>query len=296
MSCESQCEWSQKRPKPLTRQTHQHSPKDGTHVQTPALLAVSAHALHRAGVDHQRDAGRGHDDRGQQRDGGLHHEMQNRIHGILSDVVVRGPQPRRHARRRRGTWSRSARWRRHDRGHDAHGRRAGDAQLPVRRQLDHAAGAADRHRRDDAEPGERFQQVSAASGEPRADELRAARRRLRHARPPGAARTRPSAQQMADGRLGASPRTMAKLRSHRGRRRSGPRPNAAAAASRRRERSRSGRRSVRGTIAASADEPENASSIRPRSSTPGIVLGIAMASYRDSATARTVSSSCPATT
>ena len=42
------------------------------HVQTAALLAVSAHALYRAGVDRQRDAGRGHDDRRQQRDGGLH--------------------------------------------------------------------------------------------------------------------------------------------------------------------------------------------------------------------------------
>ena len=36
-----------------------------------ALLAVSADPLHRAGLDHQRDAGRGHDDRRQQRDGRL---------------------------------------------------------------------------------------------------------------------------------------------------------------------------------------------------------------------------------
>ena len=105
---------------------------------------------------------------------------------------VRIAQPRRLATTPTGTWSRSAQVAGDDdRGHDAHGRRAGHAQLSVQRQLDHAAGAVDRHRRADAEPGERFRQVSAASGEPRADELRAARRRLRRARSSGRRPTPP---------------------------------------------------------------------------------------------------------
>ena len=46
-------------------------PKDWPCTKHPSLPAISAHPLHRAGLDHQRDAGRGHDDRGQQRDVGV---------------------------------------------------------------------------------------------------------------------------------------------------------------------------------------------------------------------------------
>ena len=60
-------------------------------------------------------------------------EMQNRIHGILSDIVF---ESRSHGGRRRRRVARAADprgGRRPDRGHDDHGRGAGDAQLPLRR-------------------------------------------------------------------------------------------------------------------------------------------------------------------
>ena len=164
------------------------------HVQTPSLLAVSPHAVHRPGVDHQRDAGRGHDDRGQQRDVRLHHR----------DA---GPHPRHPLRPGRssraawtacptpsGTWSRSAR----SPATSIEGMTptvvgAGDAQLPVRRAVDHPAGAArsasTRRRRASVSDFGKYLQHPENR---RADELRPARGRLRHARPPGRAAMRPS--------------------------------------------------------------------------------------------------------
>ena len=60
---------------------------------------------------------------------GFTSEMQNRIHGILSDLVFDQREPRRHARRRVARGADPPGGRRRDRGHVAHGGGAGDAQL-----------------------------------------------------------------------------------------------------------------------------------------------------------------------
>ena len=178
------------------------------HVQIPPLLAVSSHAIHRPGVDHQRHAGGGRDDRGQQRDVGFHQrdaEPHPRHHFRRG---VRGPQPGRHARRRLAQGADLTNCRRQDRGHDGHGGGAGDAQLSIRRALDHPAGETDRHRRGHAGERQRLQHLLAASRQPPGRfgrVVQAPPGRLRRPQPPGRQR---SARAHADAlrRLAAPPR------------------------------------------------------------------------------------------
>ena len=158
--------------------------------------------------------------------------------------------------------------RRPDRGHVGHGGGAGDALLRVRRPVDSPAGAIDRHRREDAEQRERFRPVFAAPGEPQGDEFRAARRRLR--RPRSSERSR-RARAEADGRRPAG-RAAAK------------RPASSSSSSNCPIRSGATRRRRR------CPRPIPSPPIRPRKTVfdpakeqhTGVVLGIAMASFRTS--------------
>ena len=116
---------------------------------------------------------------------GFNREMQDRIHGILSDIVFESyslsgfqdpaiPHGRDSPRRRR----------RHRRD-DAHDHRAGNAQLSGSRRNDHAASQSDRHRSADPRPGQRLLPVLATSGKSRGVEFQPAGRGLRRPRSSG---------------------------------------------------------------------------------------------------------------
>ena len=194
---------------------------------------------------------------------GFTHEMQDRIHGILSDVVFEShsldgfPDPERHMERIREV--------------------AGEyiagmtptVVIPamlifeVHGQWRHAAGQLHRHRREDARPGQRLQPLLAASGESRAAELRLARRRLRHA-----STTRPDPSSLPRERMEYAGWDYRRMQGPA----TAPRREAAEAAAATAEIGR--RRRARGRIPSTqvAEARQHAGpehvSIRPRSSTP----------------------------
>ena len=135
-----------------------------------------------------------------------------------------------------------------------------------------------------------FSQLPAASGEPQADELRAARRRLRHARPPGGAeRRRASAMEVAgwkyrrvQAKFAADQRELKPRRSRRSK------PAAI------RDVHEPDRRTSRRRAAKPLQQPGNAANRSSRRTAEpqdqfdpakqqhtGVVLGIALASFRD---------------
>ena len=221
---------------------------------------------------------------------GFTSEMQNRIHGILSDVVFEAhsldglPDAEWHMEQIREVA-----------GDDIEGMTPtvvvpAMLSFRVRRQVDHAAGAADRHRRDDAEPGERFRPVPAASGEPRATELRAC---ATAATTPATTRpgpTRPSGRRWHDAgwehrRDGADGRGIQNEFAAAGR---SPRPTRHAGARRR-------RRAPTDPFARRSQAEEHVFDPAKEQHT-GVVLGIAMASFRTHDGRGPASWPCPATT
>ena len=218
------------------------------------------------------------------------------VNSVMSGFTTRDAEPHPRHPFRRGL--RVAQSGRHARRRLAHGARsasiAGDQiegmtptvvvpamlNFQLRRQLDHAAGAVDRHRPGDAGQRQRFQHVSATSGQPPAThELRAARGRLRHAQPPGRRRNMPERMQMRD--AGWPHRrewpSLQKYRAANSTTKSKPvaRPTAA------------GRPLRRRTPQSKPDTFDPA-----KEQHTGVVLGIAMAGYRDR-TAKTISCVLP---
>ena len=132
---------------------------------------VSAHAIHRAGFDRQRHAGRGHDDCGQLRDGGVL-ARNGEPHARHSfGPRVRRPRPEWFSRSRLAHGCHQSCLRKMDCRHDADGAHSGHSQLPFTWQLDDAANHVHWHRRKNARVGQRFRQVFAASRKPQANDV-----------------------------------------------------------------------------------------------------------------------------
>ena len=217
--------------------------------------------------------GRGHDDRGQRVMSGFTSEMQNRIHGILSDVVLESrsldgfPDADWHMDRIRQAAGDV------DPGDDAHGGRAGDALLPRGRQQDHPAGAAHRHRREDPGRGERFRQVPPAPAEPpaRPSELRSSPGRVR--------RRRPSAQQRRQA-AGADGRGRLEAPRPHGRNGGVPQEALPRPASRPENRPQRRSRTPSASVQSATLLPQSRSFDPKKQQHAGLIMGIALASFR----------------